>query len=133
MNLIENALKLASEAQEGDVDALDAYIQLKLALSELTDAVESITPLAIDQRLKYGKENLVRNGFLVEYSEGTPRYSYKHYSGWYQISEQLKAVEEMMKQSAKLNKAIVDEQTGEVIEPAKVTYTKPFLRLTYQK
>jgi len=133
MNLIDNALKHAAEAQEGNVDPLDAYINLKLALSELTDAVESLAPLAIDQRLKYGKENLIRNGFLVEYSEGTPRYAYKHSEAWSRISAELKSVEELMKQSAKLNKAIVDESTGEVFEPAKITYTKPFLRLTYQK
>jgi hypothetical protein len=133
MNLLENALTLAEQAKEHLVDPLDAYIELKLALSELTDAVESLAPLAIDQRLKYGKENLIRKGFLIEYSEGTPRYAYKHSEAWGKLSAELKSVEELMKQSAKLNKAIVDESTGEVFEPAKITYTKPFLRLTYQK
>ena len=133
MNLIDNALALAEKAKEHEVDPLNAYIELKTALSELTDAIESLTPLAIEQRLKYGKENLIRNGFMVEYSEGTPRYSYKHFEAWAKQSEELKAIEEMMKQSAKLGRVILDEETGEVIEPAKVTYTKPFLRLTYQK
>lgn len=133
MNLIDNALELARKASEGETDPLDAYIDLKLALSELTDALESIAPLAITQRLKYGKENPIRKGFMVEYSEGTPRYSYKHFDLWAKANEQVKSIEEVMKQAAKLNKTIIDEATGEVIEPASVTYTKPFIKLTFQK
>lgn len=131
--LISGAIELANGVESGDADALKAFVSLKLALSELSDLVDKIAPLAIEKRLSYGKENPVINGFAIEYSEGTPRYSYKHYGAWAQASEQLKTIEEMMKQSAKLGKTIIDESTGEVIEPATVAYSKPFLKLSFQK
>lgn len=128
-----NHFELAHQVAEGNKNPLDAYVELKILLSEVQDALSSIEPLAIEERIKYGKENLVRRGFLIEYSDGTPRYSYKHYGAWAEASESVKKIEEMMKQSAKLGKTIVDDGTGEIIEPAVVTYTKPFLRLTFQK
>jgi hypothetical protein len=128
-----NHFELAEQVAEGNKNPLDAYIELKTLLSEVQDALSSIEPLAIAERIKYGKENLVRQNFLIEYSDGTPRYSYKHYGAWGEANEHVKRIEEMMKQSAKLGKTIVDDSTGEIIEPASVTYTKPFLRLTFQK
>jgi hypothetical protein len=132
-DLIKDAIELANSVESGESEALTGYIKLKLALSELGDLVDKIAPLAIQKRLTYGRENPIFHGFSVEYSEGTPRYSYKHSESWAKAQEQVKAIEEAMKQSAKLGQTIVDETTGEVFEPATISYSKPFLKLTNPK
>ena len=128
-----NHYEVTQAVLDGDRKALDAFIELKVLLSELQDCISKIEPLAIEDRLKYGKENPVKMGFLVEYSDGTPRYSYKHSSAWAEASAQLKSIEEQMKQSVKLGKTILDENTGETLEPAEISYSKPFIKLTFQK
>jgi len=132
-DLIKDAIELANSVESGEQEALSAYIKLKLAMSELSDLVDKIAPLAIQKRLTYGRENPIFYCLSVEYSEGTPRYSYKHSELWSKASEQTKAIEEAMKQSAKLGQTIVDEATGEVFEPATISYSKPFLKLTHPK
>ena len=121
--------QVVQKVEEGLVNPLDAFIELRTIESALKDAIASVTDAACEERRSYGKEEIVRQGSIVELVEGSPRYSYKHIPQWTALKEKMKGIEQMSKMaSSNLTGYVVDEN-GEEVEAAEVTYTKPYIKL----
>lgn len=116
----------------GEVSAIDAYIQLYTAKKEIERQIDEVKELAILERERYGKEQIIRNGFEVELARGRAIWKYDNVSSWKALKDKMKDIEKLAQQVATKNVEIVDAETGEVIEPATVSYTADTLRLTYK-
>jgi hypothetical protein len=120
------------KVMNGEMSAIDAYIQLYEAKKEIERQLEDIKDLALLERDKYGKEEIVRNGYKVEVARGRAIWDYKNVSIWSALKSRMTDVEKMAQTVAMKAVEIVDTETGEVIEPAKVSYAKDSIRLTYK-
>jgi hypothetical protein len=120
------------KVMNGEMSAIDAYIELYQAKKEIERQLDDIKDLALLEREKYGKEDIVRNGFKVEVARGRTMWDYKSVSIWSALKSRMTDVEKMAQTVAMKAVEIVDTETGEVIEPAKVSYAKDSIRLTYK-
>lgn len=116
----------------GEMSAIDAYIELYEHKKAIEDQLATIKELAILEREKYGKEEITRKGYRIELAKGRSIWNYKSVGAWVELTSRLKDIEKMAQQVATKNVEIVLPDTGEVIEPATVTYTADTLRLTYK-
>ena len=121
--------QVVQKVEEGLVNPLDAFIELRSIESALKDAIASVTDAACEERRSYGKEEIVRQGSIVELVEGSPRYSYNHVSQWAAMKEKMKAIEQMSKMASSNMTGYVVDENGEEILAAEVTYTKPYIKL----
>lgn len=130
-NALEQARAMTRQAVDGEASSLNAFIVIKDAMKQLEELIETLTPLAVEERGKYGKERLVRLGYEVEKADGRTTYDFKHYDGWKMASERLKGLEEIMKNGAQTGTEALDEN-GEIIPPAKMKFGKPYIKLTFK-
>jgi len=119
------------KVMNGEMSAIDAYIELYQARAELDKQIEDIKELALLERDKYGKEEVNRRGYVVDIAKGRSIWSYKNVSAWNSVKERLKDIEKMA-QMAFNGAEVTDKETGEVIEPAEVSFTKDTIKLTYK-
>jgi hypothetical protein len=119
-----------SEAIEsGQTNPLRAFVELKNLADMIASMQDAVKESAINERIKYGKEEVVIDGFKIEQVPGRKLWKYDHSSAWQQVNERRKTLETLM-QKAHNGASIVDGDTGEVVEPATLTYTAETLRLT---
>jgi len=114
--------KLASDAIEGNVDALEAYIQLTNAKKELELIIKEVIEHAIDEFDKHDQKTLDFKGFEIRKTQSA-RYDFKHISVWNSVKDNLKKIEDYAKLAQKQGDSIILE-TGEVIEPAIKNYSE---------
>lgn len=133
MNTIPELVSSAQAVVEGYADPIDTYIRIRSAISELEEALESIKSEAVNERAKYGKERLVRHGFEVELVSGRKLWSYKHGTAWAAAEAKKKHVEKLMQTARAQGSPIADAETGEVYEPAELSYASDTLRLSVAK
>ena len=73
----------------------------------------------------------MRNGYLVEIAPGRKNWSYKGVSAWNSVKARLTDIEKMA-QMAFNGAEVIDKESGEVIEPAELSFTRDTLKLTYK-
>lgn len=115
----------------GEVSAIDAYIDLYKEKALIEKQLADIKELAVLEREKYGKERILRRGYEVEVNKGRSIWNYKDVSIWNDTKERLKEIENMAQMASK-NTEVIDKETGEVVEPASVTFTADGIKLTYK-
>lgn len=121
--------RFAEAVDNGQTNPLKAYVEIK-RLSQLLDQIkDTLQDQAIGERMKYGKEEVVIDGYKVEQVPGRKNWKYDHSSQWQSINERRKAIESLM-QNSYAGASIIDGETGEEIEPALLSYSKETLRLT---
>jgi hypothetical protein len=130
---IDQITSLVTEVEEGNVDALKAYIDLMRLNKVLEASLAQIKESAIKEAKNHSK-SFEFYGAKVEVKEGSARYDYKGVSQWVALSEKMKGVESAAKQRA-LNPNIImaDADTGEEIFPAMVSYNKETIAITLPK
>jgi len=130
---IDQITSLVTEVEEGNVDALKAYIDLMRLNKVLEASLAQIKESAIKEAKNHSK-SFEFYGAKVEVKEGSARYDYKGVSQWVALSEKMKGVESAAKQRA-LNPNIImaDADTGEEILPAMVSYNKETIAITLPK
>jgi len=111
-------------AENGDVDALDAYIQAKIYSEYLKQVEKGLKPLAEEEAHKYGKGENVMYGCTFEQTTGATKYDYSHDEvwSWYKSeidawTAKLKEREDMMKKAMSFSGVVDDD--GVEIPPAK--------------
>lgn len=130
---IYGALSSFSQSIEsGNINPLRAFIELKALSDMISDMQDSVKEAAISERMKYGKEEVVIDGYKVETVPGRKLWKYDHSDAWKAINERRKTLESLM-QKAYTGASIVDGETGEEIEPASLTFASETLRLTKSK
>lgn len=124
-----NIQKKVKDALDGKINPLDAYAELKLYAKELADQIKEVEPLALDEAQKQPEKKFQYKGFLFEYRQGTPRYSYKNIDDWVQKQAELKAIEDRAKSAFKnANKGLTTvDGDGVVPDMPEVSYAKDSL------
>lgn len=119
---------LVTDTQEGKMNALDAFADLKALMGEVADALKEVEPLAMEEAMKYPK-TFDHHGLKFTRTDGRRLYNYKHIPEWVEQEAKLKAIEQEAKdaaeQQAKGN--IIAGDDGVVKDAAIVTFTKSSL------
>lgn len=118
--------RIASDAIEGNTDAMKAFIRLKALASYVADSIKAVEPSALLKADDYEGQELMGN--IIRTQQGA-RYDYKHYEGWKEINDKRKRLEKIMKDACNSNTEALDPETGEVIPPAEKKLTKVFIKL----
>ena len=129
--IINDIADLQSYVVNGDTKALPAYVQLRMIADAAADALDAIKANAINERLKYGSEQVKINGYIVEINKQRKMYNYKEDATWNQFNKQLKDHESLMAMAAE-GVPLANTATGEMITPAKVSFTAEGIKLTYK-
>lgn len=128
-------LRVVGEVQEGNIDALTAYIYLwkvKKAAEEALARVEKLQDLP-SLATQYPKGEPI-DGLLVSVQNTPSTYKYSaHVSA---LEEGLKRRKKLEQQAAELSsrgQMLIDEGTGEVVPPANVVSGQPKLYISIPK
>lgn len=124
-------MSLYDKVMNGEISAMDAYIELYEAKKLLEEQLNDIKELARLERERYGKEQIVRNGWLVELAPGRKNWNYKGVSAWNSVKARLTEIEKMA-QMAYNGAEVIDKESGEVVEPAELSFTPDTIKLTYK-
>ena len=117
--MIQIIVKIAEDVQNGSIDPLKAYLDLKSIESELKNAFAIVQDLAINEAQKYPK-TFQFHGYEVQNKSGAGRWDFKHISDWNNKKRELDEVEEKHKLAFKMAEKgdTYITEGGEVIEPA---------------
>jgi multidrug resistance efflux pump len=132
MNTYEKAIHDAYEAVNGVGSPMSAYARLRALQAEIESAIEAVKDSAIAERQKYGKETIVRHGFELEIVSGRKVWSYKHGTAWSRAEAEKKRIEKLMQSAYETGSEIADATTGEIYEPASLTFANDTLKATYK-
>jgi len=123
---------MSKSIDDGNINPLRAFVELKNLSDMIASMQDAVKEQAIAERMKYGKEEVVIDGFKIEQVPGRKLWKYDHSSSWQDINDRRKTLETLM-QKAYAGASIVDGETGEEIEPAALTFSSETLRLTKTK
>jgi len=119
---------LVTDTQEGKMNALDAFADLKALMAEVADALKEVEPLAMDEAMKYPK-TFDHHGLKFTRTDGRRMYKYDHIPEWKAVKATLTSIEQEAKdaadQQAKGN--VIAGDDGVVKDAAIVTFTKSSL------
>jgi hypothetical protein len=124
-------MSLYDSAMNGEISAMDAYIELYEAKKLIEEQLDDIKELARLERERYGKEEVKRNGWLIELAPGRKSWNYKGVSAWNSVKARLTDIEKMAQMSYN-GAEVTDIESGELIEPAELSFTADTIRLTYK-
>ncbi|HEX4888556.1 MAG TPA: hypothetical protein VFV37_10965 [Luteibaculaceae bacterium] len=128
MQAISNTVQAAID---GEVSALEALSKLREWQKQIDAGIKAIEEAAFMEAATYGAKTFSAFGKTFTLTDGRAMYDFKHIPEWSSLSSQMKAIEEKAKIAAKHHEkgmmAISDD--GEVIPPAKVTYSKPSISI----
>jgi hypothetical protein len=124
-------MSLYDRAMNGEVSALDVYLELREAEAEIKKQIDDIKDIALLELEKYGKEPVMRRGFLVEKVNGRKIWNYKGVSAWNTAKVRLTEVEKMAQMSYN-GAEVIDKESGEVVEPASLSFSSDTIKITYK-
>lgn len=115
-NLFMEIRQLEQQAIDGEINELDAYIEIDDLEKECKRAKDAVKDAAISQAENYGQKIFEHAGRKIEVRNKRSWY-FDHIPDWNQKKLDLKSIEEKAKVAATsgLN---ASEETGEVIQPA---------------
>ena len=127
---IEEPYNLIKKVEEGQLKASNAYVTLRALKSEIEYAIKQIESQIIDE-LTYldSKEALVVNGYKITHVAGRSSYDYKESSMWKEADTEKKRIERLIKVATKDGVSIVDQHTGEIIEPVKIKQGNGYIKM----
>ncbi len=130
---IDQIVSLVNEVEEGNTDALKAFIALKELEKVLTAAMSQIKDGAVSEAKKYNAKSFELMGCRIDVKEGTARWSYKHIPQWSRHQEEMKKIEEAAKLRYKNPTTLMADADGEEILPALASYDKESIAITLPK
>lgn len=120
--------------ENGEIESYPFYIQLKNLEKVIKEAYTQIESVVIDD---IGNEKMSFEGFQIEKRNGSKRWNFSHLDSHIQLKNKLKDVENLhimaYDRQTKGLEPLIDSETGEVIEPASLSYTKDSLVVTKLK
>lgn len=120
------------EIEQGHLNPLKGYAECKLLADLCASIMDKHKASAIAERMKYGKEEVLINDYVIDHVPGRKMLSYKHNETWQELNRKLKEHEQLMAMAAS-NVPVANTETGEMIEPAQVSYSAESLRFTFKK
>lgn len=122
---------ILKEVDDGLRDPIEAAILLKRMSETLEDCYQKVREQAATTfTIRYGdKAEELIDGATVKYSHGRAVYDYKMLPAWVKKKAELVAIEKEAQTAARARiergESLVNEETGEVIQPCGIEYTKP--------
>lgn len=116
-----------TRVKNGERSALDLYAKLKEVEKHAQECLKIIKDDVISEAEKYGEKSFTDFGYEFEFRDGRRNFDFKNIDEWVKLKSELSVIEKRAKAAAEIDGAYVDEETGEVIEPCIVTYSKPSL------
>ncbi len=126
---------IRQEAENGNRSALQAVVLLRRMLEKLTEDYEAVKDLAVQEHQeRHASQEVTIDGATIKKYPGRTTYSYSHIPAIALLEKQVKAKQEVHKYAAQVmmqkGEQVVDETTGEVIEPAKWTNGKDSIAIS---
>ena len=115
---------LHNDVMEGNINPLSARLALKALAEQLDEVIDAVHVLAVQEAGKYAGKQFDFEGFVIEKRAGTSRWSYPSFTPYNIAKDRAKGLEDLMKQVRHSGVSLVDAETGEVVPPADVTYSK---------
>jgi hypothetical protein len=117
---------MVDEFENGNVSALDLYIELKSIENFVGDHISNISDDALSDAEQYGKGEHIRNGVIFAVRNGAGRWDFKHVPEWNAKKKEIETIETGLKSLYNLVQAnpgqYVNTDTGEV--PTLPAYNK---------
>lgn len=113
-----NYSQLVQDVLDGNESALKAFTVLKEAKDHLDKCLEEIKDGAMEEANSFGEKRFSKDGYEFEIRKGGTYYDFKPCKSWAAKNEELKQLEEYLKQAAKstmIGQTPVDK-FGEIIE-----------------
>lgn len=123
MNLEEKKQQVLN----GDYNALKLYGELADLEKAIKKAKAEILEDAIIEFEKHGEKSVSANGFEISKSQ-SGRYDYSDNADWNKLQSNIKELEKKMQAAYKGGGEILDNDTGEIIEPATYKASKEGLK-----
>jgi len=126
-------------AVDGEASALEVFALLKTEEKKMQDffdkAKEQIEEAALNEANTFTEKSFEFKNYKIEKRQGRAIYNYKNVGIWNRLKEKMSTIEKLSKlasESRNFGKTIVDDDTGEVIEPCEVKYSKDVLIIKNQ-
>jgi hypothetical protein len=121
MQVINNILsEMVQSVVSGQVNALEPYAILKTLEKYVKKCIDEVEPYAMREAEKHSEKTFAMNGYQFEKRNGYLMYDYSANADYAEMENKLKAFKETLTKVSKLGKTVVDEDTGEVIQPLPV-------------
>lgn len=119
---------------DGDLDPFAVHIRAKAVIKALEAIITQTEELAREQASRYGEKSFTAYGAKIELREGYDSPDFSKDEVAVQLTEQLKARQDLLKQAFKLRDkaAIVDPQTGEIVPVMPPKTTKSSISISFQ-
>lgn len=118
--------ELAGNVALGGYYALSALAILNDMAHVIAKAQEQVKEYAIKEAETYNENKFTFAGRTFTKVPARQMVKFDHVPQWKELAERRKRIEQLSLQAAKtFGVTIVDDETGEVIEPAQISYTKP--------
>lgn len=127
---IEEPYNLIQKVQNGQVRASNAYVTLRALKSEIEHAIKQIEGQIVDE-LTYlnDKEDLIVSGYKISHVAGRTSFDYIQSSMWKEADAEKKRIERLIKIATKDGVSIVDQHTGEIIEPVEMKQGNGYIKM----
>lgn len=125
----EEIANYVNDVENGELEALRAYAELKKYEGLISDAKRQLEPLAMDEAYNFGEKSFEHHGYKFEIRNGATRYNFKNISIWKDKQKELKEIEKNAKQAylAIQSGNMIATGDGEEIELPEVTVSKDSL------
>lgn len=122
----EKAVNTVEAVNEGHVNSIDVFTQVR-AVKEVADAIlDGIKETVIDDVERLHADEREYRGIKLELANGRTKYDFSHDEEWVNLQEELSEIKDRIKSREKLMidaikySGVVDKDTGEEIQPAKI-------------
>lgn len=129
----ETLSELVQQVVDGNCDPLEAYIHVKDLEKHLSECIKQVEPIAYQEADKWKEKTFTYKGAEIQKKNAAGRYDYSTVSLWKQADERKKKIEELSKTAYKGGATIVDEESGEVVEPCSYTEGKAIISIRILK
>ena len=120
-------LKKKEQVLNGEYNALELYSELSDLEKAIKAAKDEILEDAITEFEKHGAKSVKEYGFEISATQ-SGRYDYSSNQTYMQLKNQMKDIEDKMKAAYSTQSTILDDNTGEVYEPASYKASKVSLK-----
>lgn len=106
-------LDIKDAVEQGNVNPLEAYIELKSIENTLKEVISTVQPLAITEAEKWKEKSFKAFGATIEKRNAPATYEMSHINAYISAKEKVKYIETIAKAGGG-----IDPETGQEIEKA---------------
>lgn len=118
--------ELIKDVEAGDISALRAFASASDLQRLCSDALEKIKPYALKDAEAFNESTFTEAGRKFTKVPSRRMVKYDHIPQWADLKTKQSRIEKLALTAAlEFGATIVDDETGEVIPPAELNYTKP--------